>query len=152
MKDEQAGAQLGEARSACKSELVRTPGKGWGAVAEAIKKKTMPAFPAMSIGKAFDGYSYFTKQEWKETRTDSRKIYIDCIGWLDTKKMDISNLKNGVSQRGVAVKFVVMKDGTFGLAMVSMIEAKTDGNVYTYPLENAKGILENIYGNKEIQF
>ena len=127
-------------------------GSGESAVAEAIKKKTMPAFPSMSIGTALDGYSHFTKHEWKETRTDSEKYYIDCIGWLDTKSMGIASLKNSVSQVGVAVKFVVMQDGTFGLAMVSKLEAKTDGNVYSYPLEDAKGILEKIYGNKEIRF
>ena len=127
-------------------------GSGESAVTEAIKKQTLPDFPSMPIGKALEGYSHFTKLEWKETRTDSGKYYIDCIGWLDTKTMDVASLKNGVSLHGVAVKFVVTQDGSFGLVMVSKLEAKTDGNIYSDPLEDAKGILEKIYGNKEIRF
>jgi hypothetical protein len=52
----------------------------------------------------------------------------------------------------VDIKFVVTPDGSFGLAMISRLEAKTDGNIYSYPLEDSKAIIEKIYGNKEIKF
>lgn len=122
------------------------------AVSEAIKKQTLPGFPAMPIGQALDSYSHITAHEWKTVRTDSGKFYIDYIGWLDSKGMDISGLKNGVSRQGIDLKFVVSSDGAFGLVMVSRLEAKSDGMVYSYPLENSRQILEMIYNNKEIRF
>lgn len=127
-------------------------GSAESVVIEAIKKQTFPEFPAMTIGKALDGYIHFTAHEWQGVRTDRGKYYIDCIGWLDTKTMDVANLKNGVARQGIGLKFVVLQDNTFSLEMVSRLEARTDGNVYLYPIGDAKGILGKIYGNKEIRF
>jgi hypothetical protein len=127
-------------------------GTAGSAVREAIKKKTLPEFPAMTIGKALEGYSHFTKYEWKETRTEAGKYYIDCVGWLDSKSGGITGLKSDIARQGVDIKFVVTPDGSFGLAMISRLEAKTDGNIYSYPLEDSKAIIEKIYGNKEIKF
>jgi hypothetical protein len=36
--------------------------------------------------------------------------------------------------------------------MVSKIEAKADGKLYSYPLEDSAGILARIYANKEMVF
>lgn len=125
---------------------------GESAVTEALKKQVLPEFPAMPIGKALDGYSHFTNHEWKGTQTETGKYYVDCIGWLDTKTLNVASLKDGVSKRGVAVKFVVVQDGSFRLAMVSKLVAKTDGSIVSSPLEDAMGILGKIYGNREISF
>lgn len=125
---------------------------GEAAVTEAIKKQVLPDFPALPIGTALDGYSHFTAHEWKGTQAETGKYYVDCIGWLDAGTMDVASLKDGVSKRGVAVKFVVVQDGSFRLAMVSRLEAKSDGSVVSYPAADAKLILERIYANKEITF
>jgi len=125
---------------------------GEGAVTEAIKNQTLPDFPSKSIGKALDGYAHFTAHEWKGTRTDSGNFYIDCIGWLDSKTMDLESLKSGVSRHGIALKFVVAHDSSFRLAMISRLAAKSDGSVVSYPAEDPKWLLEKIYSNKEIQF
>lgn len=119
---------------------------------EIVKKNTLPGFPPVPLGKAFSNYTHFTKQEWKETRVANGKSYIDCIGWLDTKKLDVATIKNGISMQGVQFKFVITNEGAFGLSMVSRVEAKTDGNLYFYPLADVKGVMEKIYDNKEIHF
>ena len=119
---------------------------------EVIKQKTLRAYPSIPIGKAFEGYSYFTKREWKETNTANGKIYIDFTGWFDPKKLDVATKKNGITMQGVGFKFLITKDGSFGLVMVSKLEANTDGKIYSYPLEDVKGILGKIFGNKDIQF
>lgn len=119
---------------------------------EIVKKKTLPEFSSDPIGKVLSNYRYFSKQDWKESRTSTGKFYIDCIGWFDTKKLDMMNIKNGVAMQGLQFKFVITHDGLFGLAMVSRVEAKTDGQLYFYPVEDAKVILEKVYSNKEITF
>lgn len=122
------------------------------AVTEAIKKQTLPGFPPIPIGHVLENYSYLTSTEWKVVRTDAGKFYIDYIGWLDSKGIDIKSLKSGVSRRGVGLKFVVSQDGAFGLVMVSRLEAKSDGMVSSFPIENSRQILELIFSNKEIRF
>lgn len=128
------------------------PVSGDVAVLETVKKQALPKFSKVTIGNAFEGYSYFKKREWKSIRTNANKYYIDFYGWFDAKIMDANSLKNGISQQGVSVKFVVNQDGSFGVVMVSRVEAKTDGSMYSYPLEDMKSILIKIYENKEIQF
>lgn len=121
-------------------------------LAEAIKKKTLPDYPAMTIGKAFDGYSHFTKKEWKETFAENGKIYVDFIGWAETKVLDLGGGGKGIFGKGLAVKFVINQDGGFFVAMVSRVEVTTDGKISTYPLADLKFFIDSIYANKKIIF
>jgi hypothetical protein len=36
--------------------------------------------------------------------------------------------------------------------MVSKVELRTDGNIYSEPLPDIQSILNKLYGNKEIKF
>ena len=117
-----------------------------------VKRYTLPVFPSASIGQAFSNYSYFMKQEWKETRTENNATYVDCIGWLDVKKLDAAAIKNDVTMQGVGFKFLITKDGSLGLVMVTKVDVKKDGKFYISPIEDIKGVLIKLYGNKEIKF
>ncbi len=117
-----------------------------------IRKKTLPDCPTMTIGKAFDSYSYFHKQEWKVTTVENGKIYVDCIGWFDTKMLDLDKTRNGVAKQGVGFKFAILTDGSFGLVMVSRIVEKIDVSMNIYPIADIKDVLNKVYGNKEIRF
>ncbi|WP_145017505.1 hypothetical protein [Geobacter argillaceus] len=121
-------------------------------IADALKDKTLAGYESTTIGTAFDSYKYFTKKEWKETSAQNGKIYIDFIGWVGTNALDAVSIKDGVSARGIDVKFVINPDGSFFVGMVSKIDAKTDGTFYSYPLEDSAGLLTKIYANKEIAF
>lgn len=119
---------------------------------EIVKSKSFAGNASITIGNAFDGYKYFTKKEWKQSPASNGKTYIDFIGWFDTKSIDAKAMKDGVSARGIDVKFAVYNDGSFGVVMVSRLEAKSDGKMYEYLLEDRAAILTKIYGNKEIAF
>lgn len=133
-------------------EVKAVDGEEKKGLAEAIKKKTLPGYPAKTIGKAIEGYSFFTKGEWRETQLGNGKVYIDYAGWFDTKRLDIKNIQNGIAAKGIELKFVITPDGPFFLGMVSRLEAKTSGKVDAYPLEDVKSVLDSIYANKEISF
>ena len=115
-----------------------------------VKNQSLPAYPAMTVGKAFDSYSHLTKKQWKETRGANGTVYIDFSGWLDGKTLDMYAIKNDISSRGVEVKFVIDREGGFFVGMASKLEAKTDGRVFAYPLPDVKAVLDSIYANKEI--
>lgn len=121
-------------------------------IADALKDKTMSGYESATIGSAFDSYRYFAKKEWKETAPQHGKIYVDFVGWVDGKALDSASIKEGISARGVDVKFAINPDGSFFVAMVSKIEAKGDGKLYSYPLEDSAAVLTRIYANKEMRF
>lgn len=117
-----------------------------------VKKQYLPEYTAVTVGTAIDKYSFFKKTEWTESRNAKGTFYVDVTGWLDSGTLDSRSIKEGVAVRGVQIKFAIHEDGAFGVAMVSKMEAKTDGKVYAYPLGDPKGILSKIYANKEISF
>lgn len=128
------------------------PGEEKSGLAEAVKKKKLLDYPSKTIGEAFDSYSYFNKREWSETFAANGKIYIDFIGWFNTNRLNAQNIKNGISAKGVEIKFALNPDGPFFAAMVSQVEVKTDGKTYKYPLPDIKNVLDSIYANKDISF
>ena len=119
-------------------------------LAGALKKAKLAGFPAKTVGAAFDDYRYFSKREWRETRTVGGKIYVDFTGWFKIGLLE--SIKGGLSSRGIGVKFLVNPDGNWGAVMVSRIEQKTDGMMNNQPIEDLNGILKKIYENKEIKF
>lgn len=134
-------------RSVHKSSTKDVAGSGMAVV---LRNKTLAGYESITIGNAFEGYKYFTKKEWKETTSQNGKIYIDFIGWVDSKALDAATIKAGISARALDVKFVINPDGSFFVAMMSKIDVKTDGKLYGYPLEDKDGMLAKIYANKEI--
>jgi hypothetical protein len=118
---------------------------------DVIKRKTLPEYPTIPIGTAFDSFPFFVKKEWKDIRGRNGTVYIDFIGWFDAKK-SATSATSDVSAEGLAAKFVIRRDSTYGLVMMSRLEARADGSVTAYPLEDFKGVLEQLYGKKEIRF
>jgi hypothetical protein len=118
---------------------------------EVIKRKTLPEYPTIPIGTGFDSFPFFVKKEWKDTLAPNRTVYIDFIGWFDARK-PVTSVTSDVSAEGLAAKFVIRRDSTYGLVMMSRLEARADGSVTAYPLEDFKGVLKQLYGKKEIRF
>jgi hypothetical protein len=125
--------------------------KGEGFVG-VVKKQFLASYTTTSVGAAIDGYQYFAKKEWKESRNSKGTTYVDFTGWLVKSTLDKLSIKDGVAARGLQIKFVIYENGSFGIAMMSKIEAKTDGKLYAYPLDNSKALLDSIYSNREITF
>jgi len=135
-----------------KPELEGSAATGDSGLAKVIKNAQMPNYPSVTFGKAIDDYRYFTKREWSETRSTNGKIYVDFTGWLKIHFFDFGAIKSGTSARAVGIKFLVKPDGSYGIVMVSRVELKTDGVVYSYPTNNLQETLKMIYENKEINF
>jgi len=115
-----------------------------------IKKIKLAGYPETTVGDAFDRYRYFSKKQWSETKSSYGNLYVDFIGYFPTGWFDFDKKKAGVSANGVEIKFVVYPNGTYGVAMVSKIEARIDGTIMRYPLPDTKAVLDAIYTNKKI--
>ena len=118
----------------------------------AIKKGKLVNYQSTTIGIAFDSYKYLTKKEWKSESLKSRHFTVDFTGWFGPDTLDDSDIKDGVTSKGIDVKFVINPDGSYYVFMVSKIESKSDGKIYGYELQDSAGILANIYADKKIIF
>ena len=118
----------------------------------AIKKGKLANYQSTTIGIAFDSYKYLTKKEWKSESLKSRHFTVDFTGWFGPDTLNDSDIKNGVTGKGINVKFVINTDGSYYVFMVSKIESSSDGKVSVYELQDSAGILANIYADKKIIF
>lgn len=117
-----------------------------------VKQQTLLDYPVKTVGAAFDSYSHFAKQEWLVSEGDCGKVYIDYTGWIADKYLEKDAVQRDVVGQGVVVKFVIERTGDFGVVLISKVEKKKDNTISSYPLENKKGMLEKIYGDREIKF
>jgi hypothetical protein len=117
---------------------------------ETLKGARLADYPARNIGDAFEGYTYFTSREWKETRTPNMKIYVDFYGMRRAKLLSLNSKTNETYSHGINVKFVINPDGKFYVAMVSKVDIMSDGKMYVEPIEEKKQVLDAIYNNNEL--
>jgi hypothetical protein len=119
---------------------------------DVVQEQKLTGYSGSTVGEAFGAYSFFDKKEWKETRSDNGRFYIDFVGWAKPGMLEAVSSKNGSTVKGVEVKFVINSDGGFYVAMVSKIASGADGKLSAYPLADNKRVMDAIYANKQITF
>jgi len=134
--------------STADSAVTVTPGVA------ALKNNHLDVSSKKTIGEAFDAYKYAIKKEWRETATKNGPHYIDYICWFNVGPVSYSALKEGIVKQGLEIKFVIHEDGVTYIAMASRIDIKSDGMLYTTPLEppEIRKTVTAIYENREITF
>lgn len=148
----------GQRGAASPSGLVSPHGGGNGAMtrpegmAGVIQDAKLAGYKDVKIGEAFGKYRHFKKKVWSETRGTNGNYYVDFVGTTPAGWFDFKSRKEGISSKGIEIKFVIHPNGTYGVGMVSKVEAKTDGKTYRYSLSDINSILDAIYANKEISY
>ena len=114
-----------------------------------IKRGKLVNYQSATIGTAFDSYKYLTSKEWK-LKQQNRYIIVDFVGWFESDTLNEEDIRDGLTGKGINVKFVVEPDGSYYVFMVSKLEAKSDGKIYVSPHDDISGILTKIYANTKI--
>lgn len=114
-----------------------------------VKTHKLANFQSRTIGGAFDSYKYLTNKEWKMEQQGG-SFTVDFLGWLEPESLNDSDVKTGLTSKGIDIKFVIEPNGSYYVFMVSRLEAKSDGKIYISPYEDISGILASIYANKRI--
>jgi len=119
-----------------------------------LKNNHLEVSSTKTIGAAFDAYKHATKKEWRETATENGPYYIDYICWVKVSPVSSAALKEGVVKRALEIKFVIHRDGETYITMASRVDIKSDGMLYTTPLDppEIKKNVTAIYENREIPF
>lgn len=124
-----------------------TPNAG---IIKVIKNGRLANFKSATIGSAFDSYKYLTKKDWQAAPLKSGHVTVDFAGWFEPNTLNDRDIKDGVTARGLNVKFVIEPDGSYYVFMVSKLESKSDGKIYSSELQDSAGILASIYANRKI--
>lgn len=117
---------------------------------DVIKDATLPAYKNIKIGEAFERYRHFRGKSWRVTRAGAGKSYVDFTGSAPSGFFDVKARRQGVSAKGVEVKFVIYPSGEYGVSMVSRVEVKYDGRINRSPIADASSVLDAIYNNRKI--
>ncbi|UPU36734.1 hypothetical protein M1B72_03220 [Geomonas paludis] len=120
-----------------------------GGLAEVIRSATLNNYRSMKVGEAFDRYSHFKVKAWREARGAAGTIYVDFCGSTPTGFLDFKTRREGITSKGVEVKFVIYPNGEYGIVMVSKTVVK-DGRTTRYPMPDIKGVVDAIYANKKL--
>lgn len=142
----ESGKPESQGKSGAQSANVAQP----KTLADVLKGKTLAGYESKTIGQAFDGYRNFSRTEWKETRAEKGKIYVDFAGWFDGKTVEAFAGKGGVAVNGLNVKFVIYDNGSYAVVMISKFGPAANGTMAIYPQQNIAEILACIYGNRQL--
>ncbi len=144
--------QASEIKKKSIHEIYTTSEAPGSSVITALKKKSLADYPRKTVGEAFDGYRFLNDKTWVLTYGGNGKMYVDYTGWSDPQKLDKVALGNGVLKRGLEVKFIITDRGQFYVAMISTVDAATDGRVSRVPMPDIQVVLDSIYANKGMDF
>lgn len=151
-----AGACSKAGKDSSSKQNVEKPAQHSGAettnsgLIDVIKNGKLVNFQSITIGNAFDSYKYLTKKEWKATSLKSHAITVDFTGWFEPGTINDKDKQDGITAKGLNVKFVIEPNGSYYVFMVTKLESKSDGKIYGTELQDNAGILASIYANKKI--
>lgn len=115
-----------------------------------VQDIVMAGYGKATVGEAFGRYSYLKKKQWNETKGKGGIVYVDFVGLAPRGWFDFTARKQGITSRGIEVKFVIHPNGDYEVGMVSRVEVKDDGKTYRYPIADIGSVLDAIYANKKI--
>lgn len=122
-----------------------------GGLVEVIKKGKLADFQSVTIGEAFDSYKYLIKKDWKANILKSGHVTVDFTGWFEDSELNDEDIKRGVKEKGLEVKFVIEPNGLYYAFMVSKMELISDGSILKSEYPDINGILKKIYSNEKIR-
>lgn len=94
---------------------------GCGSDISSVKDGTMDFDSSITVGDAFDNYSYFVSTDWKSFETSNGRKIVEVKGFFSDKYPIFQKLKrNGVEELSLTVQFKVNKDDSFEISAIEM--------------------------------
>lgn len=118
---------------------------------EVLKEKRLADFQSLTIGEAFDSYSYLTEKVWVTDALKSGHVIVDFRGWFKKSDLNEDDQKRGVRRKGLEVKFVIEPSGAYYVLMVSRLELISEDNIIKSEYPDIKAILSRIYSKQKVE-
>lgn len=117
-----------------------------------VKDGILNDYPSLTVGEAFDNYSYFSKTEWKNfTATNGRDV-VEFEGKLDRGMMDAIGMDE-VMEAYLVIQFIINKDDSFGIAHGSIRGKDMGGGDidYTMNMQEIDHAIDLIYRDELLE-
>ena len=75
---------------------------------------------------------------------------VEFIGWFDPRSLDDKAAREGVTDRGLEVTFVVNPDGSYYLFTITVLDKLSDGKMSRVKTLDTNAVLQSVYANKKI--
>lgn len=86
-----------------------------------VKNGTLEFDNSITVGQAFDKYSYFSSTQWESFETSNGRKIVEVTGFFTDDYPILKQLKpRGIDKMSLTVQFRVNKDDTFEIAAIGM--------------------------------
>lgn len=101
---------------------------GCGGELSSVKDGTMHFDNSITVGEAFDNYSYFTSTGWNSFETANGRKIVEVRGVFSDNYPVFKQLKGqGIEELSLVVQFKVNKDDSFEISAIGMNAKKSSG-------------------------
>ena len=81
-----------------------------------VKNGTLSFDKSITVGDAFDKYSYFTSTSWEDFETSNGRKIVEVIGIFTDEYLKIMKVEQKIKKASSIVQFKINKDDTFEIA------------------------------------
>lgn len=101
---------------------------GCGSDLSSVKDGTMSFDNSITVGDAFDKYSYFTSTDWRSFETSNGRKIVEVEGIFTDNYPAFQQLKvKGIEELSLVVQFRVNKDDSFEISAIKMNAKNSSG-------------------------
>lgn len=101
---------------------------GCGSDLSSVKDGTMHFDNSITVGDAFDKYSYFTSTDWRSFETSNGRKIVEVKGVFTDNYPIFKQLKGkGIEELSLVVQFKVNKDDSFEISAIGMNAINSSG-------------------------
>ena len=84
------------------------------------KNGTLNFDNSITVGEAFDRYSYFTSTSWRDFETSNGRKIVEVTGEFNDEYIEKMGWTKQFSQASLIVQFKINKDDTFEISAIGM--------------------------------
>lgn len=93
-----------------------------------VKNGTLNFDNSITVGEAFDKYSYFSSTNWKSFETSNGRKIVEVTGELNDHYIKKMGWTEQIKEASLIVQFKINKDDTFEIAAIGMKATDLKGN------------------------
>ncbi len=85
---------------------------------DTVKDGTLNFDNSITVGEAFDKYSYFTSTNWKNFETSNGRKIVEVTGDFNNEYIKLMGWTKQFAQASLTVQFKINKDDTFEVSAI----------------------------------
>ncbi len=110
--------------------------------ADIVKDGTLNFDNSITVGQAFDKYSYFTSTSWKDFETSNGRKIVEVTGDFNNEYIKLMGWTKQFSEASLTVQFKINKDNTFEVSAIGFTVVGMNGETKEVDVGSEISILQ----------